>query len=589
MEGIRLFMWGYQRHFEISVHLEAERLFQTLDPDLEVEVFLLGLVRQDVPAKPESHPVCLEPEECGFQPEAFASVRQDTDHFLAISPDRNVMAMAESHQRSIEARRLANAQRTAVMSAIAGRRPYARNEFFFSGFMPVADYDVGVVLRLTHRHGISYYGLPSVHADERFRVPPSLLEAAVDLFLWQCRRALHVPHPENQDELNGLETGEILRRAGARLMEAPVFATGGIEGLYALFDSCNYIASLTYESASSFGEMLIARGGHENIQPTLTLAKPIALSQHRAIRKLLEISRSGDAILTDGGSVTGFGRLCGTYDQSRADLLKVRFIGHHKWELLHAEHKLMRVAYGNPALPLPPLSEASFIADAERIFKGVAPGAVKKLFKLAEAACQQRHGTVLVIMAEAAPEAERLASQATGIVPVEVTPELLGSVTAIDGAVMVDTSGICHAIGVILDGEAVNVGNPARGARYNSSLRYWMQMEKRGKPCLVVVVSEDGTAEWIPTLKPRMSRRELKAKESEADTILGLAEYPFSRAAGLLNWLDRHRFYLSPALCEKANLLEERNRKSLKDERAIYFERKKFEPNPDLSDDYLKE
>jgi hypothetical protein len=67
-------------------------------------------------------------------------------------------------------------------------------------------------------------------------------------------------------------------------------------------------------------------------------------------------------------------------------------------------------------------------------------------------------------------------------------------------------------------------------------------MEKRRKPCLIVVVSEDGTAEWIPELMPRASRRELKAKEAEADAILGLSEYPFSRGAGLLNWLDRHPF-----------------------------------------------
>lgn len=400
---------------------------------------------------------------------------------------------------------------------------------------------------------------------------------------------MYVPKPEFVDEWDGPETDEILRKSGSRLMEAPVLAGGGVGGLYMLFDSCNYIASLTYESAASFGEMLIARSGHENIQPTLTLARPIALNEHRAIRKLLEISRSGDAILTNGDAVTGFGRLCGTYDQSGADLLKVRFTGHHKWELLHAEHKLMRVAYGNPALPLPPLSEASFIEDAERLFKGESRDSMKKLFKLSEAACQQRHGTVLVITPEAAPEAKRLASQATGIVPVQVTAELLGSITAIDGAVMIDTDGICHAIGVILDGEAVEVGNPARGARYNSSLRYWKQMEKRGKACLVVVVSEDGTAEWIPELMPRVSRRELKAKETEADAILGLTKHPFSRAAGVLIWLDRHRFYLSASLCEKGNLLEERNRQILKEERAIYYERKKFEPNPNLSDEYLKD
>ena len=85
-----------KRHFQHSVERAAERVFKALDPNLEVDVFLLGLVREDLPAKPETHPVCLEPEECGFQPEAFASVRKDTNHFMAISPDRNVMAMAES-------------------------------------------------------------------------------------------------------------------------------------------------------------------------------------------------------------------------------------------------------------------------------------------------------------------------------------------------------------------------------------------------------------------------------------------------------------------------------------------------------------
>ena len=43
MEAIELFMWGYQRCFQISVENEAEKLFQVLDPGFEVETFLLGL------------------------------------------------------------------------------------------------------------------------------------------------------------------------------------------------------------------------------------------------------------------------------------------------------------------------------------------------------------------------------------------------------------------------------------------------------------------------------------------------------------------------------------------------------------------
>jgi hypothetical protein len=304
------------------------------------------------------------------------------------------------------------------------------------------------------------------------------------------------------------QTDEILARAGDRLMEAPVFAGRGIEGLYGLFKACNFISSLTYERATSIGEMLIARKDHPNIQATVTLEKPLSLRQHRAVRKLLEISSVGDAILTDGASVTGFGKFFGNYDESKADLLRVRFTGHHKWELCHSDHKLMRVSYGKPALPLPPLSQQRFTSDLERIFKGISPKAIKNLFQLSEEACKQHHGTVLVFTPEAASESKRLAKQATGLMPVVLTPELLKSVTAIDGAVMLDINGVCHAIGVILDGEAVEFGNPARGARFNSSLRYVAQMESRNKACVVIVVSEDGPAGVAPEVARRQQQRD---------------------------------------------------------------------------------
>jgi len=580
-------MWGFQQHFQISLKVSAEELFKELDPNFEVKVFLLGLVRNE---SPTNHPICLEPEECGFEPRDFGSVREDAKHFLAVAPDRNMMATHPAHQRSIESRRERRAESSAVMKAIEDNHHLTDDEFFFSGFMPVADYDVGVILRLHHKHGISHYSLPHVYAEDRYQLPASLTEAVTKLFLQEACASFYVPDPENVADYDGLKTDEILARAGDRLMEAPVFAGRGIEGLYGLFKACNFISSLTYERATSIGEMFIARKGHPNIQATVTLEKPLSLRQHRAVRKLLEISSVGDAILTDGASVTGFGKFFGNYDESKADLLRVRFTGHHKWELCHSDHKLMRVSYGKPALPLPPLNEQRFKADLERIFKGISPGEIKNLFELSEEACRQRHGTVLVITPEAASESKRLASQATGLVPVSLTPDLLKSVTAIDGAVMLDISGICYAIGVILDGEAVEFGNPARGARFNSSLRYAAQMDALKKDCVVVVVSEDGTAEWIPELKPRISQKILKSKEAEADSILNKAEISYRDATVLLNWLSEHRFYLPKSLCEKANLIAEARKKIWDEGKVnIYFEIKPFEPHPIMSDDYLEE
>lgn len=98
----------------------------------------------------------------------------------------------------------------------------------------------------------------------------------------------------------------------------------------------------------------------------------------------------------------------------------------------------------------------------------------------------------MVISAEAAAELTRLKNQATPIEPCVLTPKLLGHLTGIDGAVLVGTDGFCHAIGVILDGQATSKGDPGRGARFNSAIRYVESAKGRGISTMATVVSEDG-------------------------------------------------------------------------------------------------
>ena len=69
--------------------------------------------------------------------------------------------------------------------------------------------------------------------------------------------------------------------------------------------------------------------------------------------------------------------------------------------------------------------------------------------------------------------------------------EFLKGLTSLDGALLVDKTGKCHAFGVILDGTAVKQGNPAKGARHNSTLTYIEAKAGRG----AVVVSEDKTVQ----------------------------------------------------------------------------------------------
>ena len=66
-----------------------------------------------------------------------------------------------------------------------------------------------------------------------------------------------------------------------------------------------------------------------------------------------------------------------------------------------------------------------------------------------------------------------------------------------DGAVLLDPDATCHAIGVILDGFAAAHGNPARGSRYNSAVRYKEYSQQRRIACLVLVRSEDGIVDLL--------------------------------------------------------------------------------------------
>lgn len=77
-----------------------------------------------------------------------------------------------------------------------------------------------------------------------------------------------------------------------------------------------------------------------------------------------------------------------------------------------------------------------------------------------------------MISSDAAGEATRLGAQGIPLAPVPATSEPLERLTTIDEAVRLGPDGMCHAIGIILDGRARGHGDPARGSRLNSAVRY---------------------------------------------------------------------------------------------------------------------
>jgi DNA integrity scanning protein DisA with diadenylate cyclase activity len=110
---------------------------------------------------------------------------------------------------------------------------------------------------------------------------------------------------------------------------------------------------------------------------------------------------------------------------------------------------------------------------------------------------RQRRGTTVVISERARDEAVRLGNQSLRLEPFALTPEAVPMLTAIDGAVLMDPEGRCHAIGVILDGRASRRGDPARGARFNSAVRY---VDGSDHACVAIVISEEGGVDLLRPL-----------------------------------------------------------------------------------------
>nr|WP_145231254.1 DNA integrity scanning protein DisA nucleotide-binding domain protein [Gimesia algae] len=240
-----------------------------------------------------------------------------------------------------------------------------------------------------------------------------------------------------------------------------------------------------------------------------------------------------------------------TIDQEKVFLINI--LDHHHWEILYADKTLMRVKYGQPYLPKPSFNEDKLRKDLSRIFLKMTPDQIDHIVLLVKEAEQEQHGTMLLIAENAEEESQRLSNQSTQITPKYLVPSILKCLTAIDGAIILDPKGTCFAIGAILDGMATQDGDPSRGARYNSALRYTKTLKS---PCFIIVVSEDGGVDFIPDLKPAIKRTEIDARINTLNEIAEgeLIYQKFQRKYNdTMQWLSAHRLYLSDQNCQLIN------------------------------------
>ncbi|MEY9461971.1 hypothetical protein ABH973_002384 [Bradyrhizobium ottawaense] len=572
MKTIDQFMWPYQHAFRGTLQHLARSVFGRIgfDDDAAI-VFLVGLA---APGCKGRHAVCIEPENGRWKQETFATLPDDIERAIRSHPAQRMHYGDQQAMRD----KPENIRRSAVSAEVARHLRSDDERLGIRSFCSRAtrhgDFYVVAVLQVTER---TLNALPTIQYRWQDELREDCLtRECIRQILAQAEHELSRPHPEPGRGIADsyrLQSDEIVERSARLLMRTPFIP--GDQGNWGLFDSIEEVSKLMYEATVGTGKIILAADNDPNLRYVLKLSTPVLLNQTRWLRKLLQMATRETALIADYTQAFGLGSV----SDVSAPPFSIDITGHHQWDLRQGDRIFMRVKAGQPRLPQDPIQAERFRENMRRIFPGIADTSISMAQKVMDLLFKMGRGSTIVFAKDAAKEAERLESQGSRIQPTAINKEFLERASSIDGAMLAGPDGVCHAVGVILDGNATATCTPARGGRYNSAVRY-VGDGSTGR--LALVLSEDGTLDVVPLLRPQIDGDTLER------TIDALGAATIDDYHQFRNFLDENRFYLNEEQCRRVNEALDRIEHQPRDDTSIVWVTRRFHPDPEMNDSYLK-
>ena len=262
------------------------------------------------------------------------------------------------------------------------------------------------------------------------------------------------------------------------------------------------LSSLTYESSECSGKIkFLSFDNYENLdsKKILEFADDIYLSDLRIIRKLLEISKEKINLIVDYDWQRVIGLEYESENNTSKGFYSIKIIKNMNWVLYFDDMKVVEFKNGGYSIYEYTDMEERIKDKLKELYKND-DQSFDQAYKLINYLSEQKHGTLAVITPLAEKEANRLCKLKRGIkIERFLTLDhfnVIKSITAIDGAILLDNQFNCYAIGVILDGIASD-GLQSRGARFNSALTYVNWQKDKTEKVWAVVVSEDGMVDIV--------------------------------------------------------------------------------------------
>ena len=578
-KSIKLFMWGYQPHFRFEIEFCMNEVMKKFGvSEAGVECLLVGA---RIPGHQNPNGICVEPEDGKWPVTLFDGLLDTIEQEVLTHP---LQKMFYSDGPSMQDKP-GNIRRDVVRIAVQKALDTYDTEHAVRSFAgmpaPVNDHYVVPVIQLPDELFERFHVLREPISDGYVTGHPSLIHAAVSAVLAEAYDELLRPDPGRNSGRQMRSSKEVVLRAAESFMSTlRVITNPKGYGAPNLFERFNLISSLMYEGTEGTGRLLLAKPESKSANILLKFAEPISFREPRWCRKVLQMALSETALVADCERIFGLGTVAAGIDPwVSQDTFEIEFIEHYHWRLLCGEKVMLVSRHGSPSLPQEKFSQSRLLDIYQRLFPKATKEDAANFILLFKAAVKQHHGSMLIIAEDAEAEADRLRSQGTKIEPTRLTPDFYCHASAIDGAIIIDPCSVCHAIGVILDGPACPGNTPSRGSRYNSGIQY---VNATDTSRLAIVVSDDGTVDVVPLLRPQIKRSAI----NKAITNLEAANKDNYHSA--VNWLDKHRFYLSQVQCDRVNAALERIRDEPRETGEFWRIWSKFLTHPEMNDSYFE-
>jgi hypothetical protein len=561
-------VWRFQQQFRAGVERGVTGALSAIGLPVEVRVVLVGFAADDG-IRP---PICIEPGHGPLHVDDVATVesRAATLHEAEVEPTELDSRSPPRAGTSVGSRLLRG---VALVEAIEASRTLDGLSFFASASTPINGYEVHTCVGIPTAALESLPAFASAVVD-RIYVGRSLQHEVVAECLRRADQALYLPDPGTGVHALGVNTEDIVRSAASRVIDGAVYRATRMPA--DLFRAVNEFVSLRYERGDAAGRVVIADAQTISRSVRVSFARPISLRQPTIMRKLLEISDDSMCVLSDGRAAYGLG------SSVRApDVLEIAVRGHATWELSVGGSAYVKVSYGRAMLPRP-LVEFSAVVDTAA--RSVGPIDADRIWRVIQAAQVAGHGTTLVVSSDPVGETSRLGAHAIPIAPMVLEPADVVRLARIDGAFILGPDGRCHALGVILDGTASGRGDAGRGARFNSAVRYQTTMAPHS---LLVVISDDGTVDLIPRLRPRIAKARVEAAVEAFCTSCENQPVDGEEFARTHQRVKALAFYLNETQCQRVNDCYENEMRRRFEAVGVSLSETPLRPHPDMDDSYF--